>query len=334
MVAPCHPDSSSADPVTVPPAGVHGGDAPAVARALGLPPSALLDLSQNMNPVAPPVADIVARHLDALGRYPEPTEASELLASALGVPAEHLLLTNGGSEAIHLVGTVLGGRVRSEPEFALHPRGTTGPLWRTDPHSPTGRLATPDEHADVWDEAFYALATGRWSARGVRPDRDHAVIVGSLTKTFACPGLRLGYVVVPETTTIPPSGATAGGPGREIDAEELMAQLRAAQPHWSVSALALAVLPDLLSTADLSAWSTAVAGLKQDLTGVLHAAGLRVEAADAPWVLVHEPGLRERLAPRGVLARDCASFGLPGVARMAVPDADGVARVAAALARP
>ena len=61
--------------------------------------------------------------------------------------------------------------------------------------------------------------------------------------------------------------------------------------------------------------------------------GLQVQTADAPWVLLHEPGLRERLAPRGVLVRDCASFGLPGVARMAVPDSPGLDRVATALAR-
>lgn len=146
--------------LSVPPAGAHGGDGLAVARALGLDPADLLDLSQNMNPFAPPVGPIVQRHLDALGRYPDAREATGELARAVDVPADRLLLTNGGSEAIHLVAAVLGGRVRSEPEFGLHPRGDAGPLWRTDPHSPTGRLAGPEESADVWDEAFYALATG------------------------------------------------------------------------------------------------------------------------------------------------------------------------------
>src|SRR5690606_18370922 len=131
----------------LPPAGLHGGDGVAVARALGLDPATLLDLSQNMNPVAPPVAQLVTRRLDALGRYPDAREATALLAAALGVATDRVLLTNGGSEAISLVTTVLGGRVRSEPEFGLHPRGRApgpwwrgdpaGPQWRTDPHSPT-----------------------------------------------------------------------------------------------------------------------------------------------------------------------------------------------------
>ena len=48
--------------------------------------------------------------------------------------------------------------------------------------------------------------------------------------------------------------------------------------------------------------------------------------------LVDAPGLRARLAPRGVLVRDCASFGMPGWVRIAVPDAAGLERLRSALA--
>ncbi|AXH96678.1 aminotransferase class I/II-fold pyridoxal phosphate-dependent enzyme [Ornithinimicrobium avium] len=298
--------SSGAAPV-VPPAGAHGGDGLAVAAALGLDPADLLDLSQNMNPVAPPVAPLVERHADALYRYPDPAPATIELARALGVEAERLLLTNGGSEAIHLVTQVLGGGVRSEPEFSLHPRGTEGARWRTDPHSPTGVLAGPGETADVWDEAFYALATGLWTA-----GREEVTVVGSLTKTFNCPGLRIGYVLA--------------------DPEVVRGCARR-QAHWSVSTLALAVLPDLLGTADLPTWTDAVARLRDDLVGLLRGHGLTATAADAPWVLVREPRLRERLAPHGVLVRDCRSFGLPGTFRIAVPGPPGFERLEAALAR-
>lgn len=287
----------------LPPAGAHGGDGVAVARSLGLDAGDLLDLSQNMNPFAPPLEPILRRHLDALGRYPDPRTATALLAQTLDVEPERVLLTNGGSEAIHLVSGVLGGWVR-EPEFGLHPRGQDGPLWRTDPHSPTGRLAGPLEVADVWDEAFYALATGRWSAgRG-------GVVVGSLTKTFHCPGLRLGYLVAEP---------------------EIVSACAQRQPHWSVSTLALSMLPDLLAAADLPGWSASIASARADLVEVLESGGLAVDAADAPWVLVREAALRERLAPHGVLVRDCASFGLPGVARMAVPDSAGLETVQRAL---
>ncbi|MYC44937.1 MAG: aminotransferase class I/II-fold pyridoxal phosphate-dependent enzyme [Acidimicrobiia bacterium] len=286
----------------VPPAGRHGGDGPAVARALGLDPGSLLDLSQNLNPFAPDVGALAARHLGELRRYPDPAAGTRLLAEALAVNPDRLVLTNGAAEAISLVAAEIGGQAWAEPEFGLHPRGDAGPVWRSDPHNPSGRLAGSDEVADVWDEAFYALATGRWTAgRG-------GIVIGSLTKTFACPGLRLGYLVAD-------------------DVERFACR----QPQWSVGSLPLALLADLLEHADPAGWATAIAAARRDLVALLEARGFAVEAADAPWVLVETPGLREALAPHGVLVRDCASFGLDGIARVAVPDAGGLERLAAAL---
>src|SRR3954452_15342995 len=68
---------------------IHGGDGPAVARRLGWDPSKLLHLSQSLNPEAPDVRAIVARHLDTIGHYPDPSAATSALAEAIGVdPAE------------------------------------------------------------------------------------------------------------------------------------------------------------------------------------------------------------------------------------------------------
>ena len=286
----------------MPPAGRHGGDGAAVARALGMDADSLLDLSLNLNPFAPDVAGPAAGHLGELRRYPDPAAATRLLAEAIGVDADRLLLTNGAAEAISLVAAEIGGKVWSEPEFGLHPRGDSGPVWRSDPHNPSGRLAKPDETADVWDEAFYPLATGRWTAgRG-------GTVVGSLTKTFACPGLRLGYLIADDVQ-----------------------RFARRQPQWSVGSLAVALLGDLLARADLAGWAAAIAAARDELTGVLERRGFKVRAADAPWVLVQAPGLREALAPHGVLVRDCAGFGLDGTARIAVTDATGLERLAAAL---
>src|SRR6185503_7960893 len=88
--------------------GAHGGDGPRLARALGLDPARVLDLSQSLNPVAPPVAPVVARHLDRLGEYPDPADATATMAAALGVDPARVLLTNGGAEAIALVAAELG----------------------------------------------------------------------------------------------------------------------------------------------------------------------------------------------------------------------------------
>ena len=275
-----------------------------MARALSLDPMGMLDLSQNLNPFAPDVSSMAKRHVAALRCYPDPAEATQLLADVMGVDPDRLMLTNGGSEAIALVAGELGGRVWAEPEFALHPRGESGPVWRSDPHSPSGILAGESEAADVWDEAFFSLATGRWSAG--RP----GVVVGSLTKVFACPGLRLGYVIADE-----------------VD------RFARRQPEWSVGSLALAVLPELLDSCELTDWSQSIAVARRELVAVFVERGFTAETADAPWVLVQATGLRESLAVHGVVVRDCATFGLPGVVRVAVPDGEGLARLESALDR-
>jgi histidinol-phosphate/aromatic aminotransferase/cobyric acid decarboxylase-like protein len=298
-------------PALLPGAGPHGGDGAAVAAALGLDPAGVLDLSASLNPFAPPVARLVAEAAGAVGRYPDTRTTTASLADALGVERERLLLTNGGAEAIALVATDLA-RGWSDPcEFSLYRRhlpvlDPAGPRFCSDPHNPTGRLAPAGTQAEVWDEAFYPLATGRWTARRA------GVVVGSLTKVFACPGLRMGYVI--------------GDP-------ELVDRLARRQPAWAVNSIASAVLPILLEEADLPAWRRRIARLRTELADLLGRAGLQPDPADANWVLCRRaPGLRAALAPHGVVVRDCASFGLEGAARVAVPGPDGLQRVEGALA--
>ena len=292
-----------------PPPGEHGGDGARLAARLGIDPDDVLDLSASLNPCAPDVTPLAARHLSSLRRYPDDTTATATLAAAVGVDAERIVLTNGGSEAIALVAAELEVGTVEQPEFSLYERhlvGAGGGRWRSNPRNPTGELARPDEVAAVWDEAFFPLATGTWT-------RGDGIVVGSLTKLFACPGLRVGYVLAPD----------AG----------LAERVRRRRPAWSVGGLACALVPELLATANLPGWAAGVADLRTALVDALD--GHDVRAAEAPWVLVHDAGdLRDRLARQGVLVRDCASFGMPGVVRIAVPDERGLARLRAALRFP
>jgi histidinol-phosphate/aromatic aminotransferase/cobyric acid decarboxylase-like protein len=258
----------------------------------------MLDLSQSLNPVAPDPRPVVASHLDALTRYPDPSTAQRALADAMKVDQDRLLLTNGGAESIALVAALIGGSVE-EPEFSLHPRGV-GPRWRSNPHSPSGLLAGPDERAVVWDEAFYALATGGWT-RG-----DDAIVVGSLTKVLACPGLRVGYVLAEPS---------------------FVERCRRRQPEWSLNGLAAAALPDLLAGLDLADSVQRIRVLREHLRALLEGHGIAARPSDANWLLVDYPGLREILAPQGIVVRDCASFGLEGVTRIAVPNESGLERL-------
>jgi histidinol-phosphate/aromatic aminotransferase/cobyric acid decarboxylase-like protein len=292
----------------------HGGDVVSMGRALGIDPRTMLDLSASLNPLAPDVTTLATPLLGHLRRYVDDVEVADgtaRLADAIGVDAERTLLTNGASEAIALVARQQPNGWVEPPEFSLYEQhletlSPEAPRWRSNPNNPFGTLASADERAGVWDESFFPLATGTWT----RGD-DDAYRIGSLTKLWACPGLRLGYVIAP-------SPAAAGA-------------LAVHQPAWSVNGLALALLAPLLERTDLPAWATGISVLRREVARLF--TGFAVVESTANWVLVHGAGhLRTPLARRGVLVRDCTSFGLPGTIRVAVPSEAGLDRLAASLA--
>jgi histidinol-phosphate/aromatic aminotransferase/cobyric acid decarboxylase-like protein len=221
-----------------------------------------------------------------------------------------VLLTNGAAEAIALVAANEPAGWVEPPEFSLYERHLQrlepgAPRWRSNPNNPLGTLAGADDHAAVWDESFWPLATGTWT----RGD-DDAYRIGSLTKLWHCAGLRLGYVIAPD-----------GGAAE---------RLAARQPAWAVNGLALALVEPLLARTDLPAWAAEIAHLRRELATLF--LGFDVVESAANWILVRGvPGLRDALAQQGVLVRDCASFGLVDTVRVAVTDADGLFRLAGAL---
>lgn len=295
------------------PAGAHGGDGARLAESLGIQPGEVLDLSASLNPVAPDPAPIVMRHLDAIGRYPDESHAASAISEAISVDEERLVLTNGGAEAIAIVAADMETGWVNDPEFSLYRRHLSAmdpdrPLWRSNPHNPSGLLAGPEERAGVWDEAFWPLATGEWTRGDAATG---ATVVGSLTKLFACPGLRAGYVICPDDSTA--------------------ARLRARRPEWSLNGLAAESLPSMIEQSDLPLWAKLTAELRHQLAALLRDSGFEPRRSDANWLLVDAPGLRTYLAGHAILVRDCASFGLPGTVRIAVPDARGLERLAAAL---
>ncbi|MCU1392325.1 MAG: putative threonine-phosphate decarboxylase [Ilumatobacteraceae bacterium] len=296
-------------------AGEHGGDGAAVARSLGLDPASVLDLSASLNPFAPDVAALVGDvPASTFNAYPDASAGTELLAAHVGVSADRVVLTNGGAEAIALVAALLGDGLVDDPDFSLYRRhlrsgdDPSGGRWRSNPSSPLGLLAGPDETATVWDEAFWPMTMGSWT----RGD-DAAWRIGSLTKLWSCPGIRLGHVIAPDAASA--------------------ARIRGSQPRWSVNGLALALLPTLLGREDLPATAARIGRHRALLAAAVADLGFDVMDGVAPWLLLPStPGLRAALAPLGIVVRDCGSFGLPDVHRIGLPAPRDVDRVLTALA--
>ena len=149
----------------------------------------------------------------------------------------------------------------------------------------------------VVDEAYLPLFDG---LSPVAP-AGNVALLRSLTKVFALPGLRVGYLL-------------AAAPIAEA--------VRRALPPWNVSAPASAAAIAALGEGDaLAAGRAEVARLREALLARLSAAGARIEASGGPFVLCRVRSARpfaQALFARGVRVRDCTSFGLPGHVRVGV----------------
>ena len=195
--------------------------------------------------------------------------------------------------------------------FPLKPslpiQGSSQCLWITNPHNPTGQLwdrasleeLLPAYALVVCDEAFLPLVPGGEVQSLVPLLNRHSnlVVIRSLTKLFAVAGLRLGYALA--------------SPKRLV-------RWSSWRDPWSVNGLALAAGSAVMADgAALERWLCRVHNwvrcegpwLQNHLDAL---PGLTAYPSSANYLLV-EAGhsllaVREAVARRGVLLRDCRSF--------------------------
>lgn len=302
----------------------------------------LLDLAVNVwpGPRPPFLVEAMERALRDV-RYPDEGPARAAVAARHGRPAEEVLLTNGACDAFWLLaGALRPARAAcvhpsfTEPDAALRAAGACVAVvprererWTFDPgaipndaevvvlgnpNNPTGTL-TPRETVRalvrpgrlvVVDESFVDFAERESLAGEGLPG---LVVVRSLTKLWALPGVRAGYLLGPA---------------------DLVAALTAARQPWSVNAVACAAIAACAGEVETaSAVAREVAALRDSLLARLRSLpGLRAWPSAANFVLCRVPdgpSVVASLRDLGVAVRPAGSF--PGLdddfIRVAVRDA-------------
>ena len=146
------------------------------------------------------------------------------------------------------------------------------------------------------DECFLVLAGAEQDSLIPELVRDperfgHVVIARSFTKTFAIPGVRLGYLVCADSA--------------------LAEKIRRCLPEWNISGMAqeagLAALSTLEETRGHVRLMLAERARFAEALGAMPALTVFVGAAN--YILIEGPeDLKERLLARAVLIRDCGNF--------------------------
>jgi threonine-phosphate decarboxylase len=325
---------------------VHGGTYLWYRRHAGRP---LLDFSANLNPFPPEIPWKPDPAL--LGSYPD--DRYEALREAIGRTfhrdPEEIAVGNGSMEIIRvfcqatlsrgdgfftdpptfgeyaLSAELAGARPVTDPDrarvrFLCNPNNPTGALLPADrvqgilrqvgrgPEAPSrgapfppGRSRLPAGPGILFlDEAFIELSD---PVQSLVKEKDASLFVlRSLTKAFAVPGLRFGYGF--------------GDP-------DLIARMEVLRPPWSVNVFAEEFALLAFRNYDrLGGSRQKIAAERLWLGERFRDLGLSPLPSSANFLLVPlgKPAapLAARLLEKGILVRDCASFGLPDAIRVAV----------------
>ncbi|MFC5703033.1 threonine-phosphate decarboxylase CobD [Cohnella faecalis] len=257
------------------------------------------------------------------------------LSETYRIPAESILVGNGAAELIDLVvrvfkpeETVLarpsfseyeeavlkaGGRTRSVLlreermfELANAREFASGAVFLGHPNNPTGRLIPAhvlDELREagsrmIIDEAFMDFVPDEEELSYIRraSESEQIQVIRSMTKFYAIPGIRLGFMVAHP---------------------DLIRRLAEAQTAWSVNFLAQlvgeAVLDERAYAERTKTW---LLEERPWLSGELRSLGLVVYPSDVNFLLVSLAGLegwnvgrlQRAMAGRGILIRDASLF--------------------------
>jgi histidinol-phosphate aminotransferase len=334
---------------------VPGRGAEEVARELGMDPADLTKLSSNENPHGPGPAAIEAIRETAprVGVYPKAsqTDLAERLANHWGCTPEQIWVAPGADGALDYLsrafldpsdrilapdpgfsyyrmsaryhhGEVTTYGLRKADNFVQTPDAVLDAyngeriVYLTTPHNPTGSefdrddietlaAAVDDRTLVVVDEA-YGEYTDAPSAIGLLDEYDNLAVTRTFSKAYGLAGLRVGYAAVPEAW-----GDAYARVNTPFAASEVGCRA------------ALAALDDddhLETTVETARWARSY--LRDKLDAPTWESGgnfVLAEVGDAASVA-------EATQRRGVIVRDCGSFGLPTCIRVSCGTRPGTRR--------
>lgn len=316
-----------------------------VARELDLDPDSLVKLASNENPLGPSPAAVEAirEHAARIHSYPKASHAdlTAELAERWELAPEQVWLANGGDGALDYLARAMldpGDRVLvPEPGFAYygmsarfhHGDVETYPVskseafeqtadnvlasydgerivYLTSPHNPTGSeipLSEVEELAEqvrehtliVVDEA-YGEFSDRPSAVSLVETRDNVAVLRTFSKVYGLAGLRLGYALIPETWADAYTRVNTPFAASEIACRAGLAALSDRKHVERSIEVARDARGYMYERLDAPTWESA-------------GNFVLAEVGDASSVA-------NQLQQRGVIVRDCTSFGLPECIRI------------------
>ena len=197
--------------------------------------------------------------------------------------------------------------LRIDPDMIAEAMQPEDVVFLCNPNNPTGQYLSRDaiarivevaERVDalvVLDEAYVDFVTGAFPAHAF--PKSNLIILRSLTKSFAIPGIRIGYA---------------------LSSEAIIRALEKVKVPWSVSACAQkvgAAVIDPEGDAFLAVSRARIARSKRKIEQVLD---VHTAANFYIFDVGNARGVKKELLTHGIQVRDCTSFDLPAHIRFSV----------------
>ena len=289
-----------------------------------------LDFSANLNPLGMPasVKNAAAAAVCGCDRYPDPfcRKLTEKLSAHENIPAENIVCGNGADDLIYRIvhavrpeSAVIGKPTFSEYAKALREAGcavseyapgdisaslvdSTDMVILCNPNNPTGTLTGCGKLKEICekslekniiflcDECFIDLCKDAEKNSAKQYMNKNVIVLKAFTKTYAMPGLRLGYALFGDTG--------------------LAAKVRGTGQFWSVSAVAQAAGEAALDEREYVAGAVElIAEERRYLSEMLKSCGFTVCPSDANFILFRcDVPLDAMLLNEGILIRNCVNF--------------------------
>jgi threonine-phosphate decarboxylase len=326
----------------------HGGDVWGFSRKHNVPVDRILDFSAPINFLGPSPKSIeaVKKFSEFIKFYPDPNPIElkkEISEYVKGVNPENIIVGNGSIELIYIFAEYFSPsfkavipvpsfteyekailRAGGEPVMVKMPEDFSldvGKLEKVvsdgarivfvcNPHSPSGRLYEKEKMLELIDfcrsknvfvfvDENYIEFVDSVESVTLAPyvnEYDNIFVVRSLSKFFGSPGIRFGY---------------------GIGNQEFVSVLEDLRYPWSINSLAACATEAALKDTDFIAKTKlSIVKEKKQLVKMLEEVGdLKVFPSETNFLLIKilnkkitSVYLKQRLAERGILIRDCSTF--------------------------
>ena len=198
-------------------------------------------------------------------------------------------------------------KLQINPELIVDEMNTDDVVFLCNPNNPTGQylgeteikqVLEAAERVDalvVLDEAYVDFVTNAFSAHNF--SFQNAIILRSLTKSFAIPGVRIGYALA---------------------SEAVVKEMEKVKVPWSVSACAQQVGAAVLGTAGDAFLTETRKRIERSKGKIEQVMDVQTDANYYVLDVGNAREMKKELITHGIQVRDCTSFGLPSHIRFSV----------------